>query len=105
MGILRFIAAASPASATIHLPLGSNPASSNNKARGIPVHSLHEMSPWIAPQDFWGGSAAALKKLLPEHSKKAIRLTVGYRNNASTENCSDLRTRPWMSNACWAGPM
>ena len=44
-----------------------------------------------------------MKKLLPEHSKKAIRLTVGYRNNASTENFSGRRTRPCISNACWAG--
>ena len=76
-GIERVIAAASALSNRHHAAPASTPASSSSAATGIPVHSLHETSPWIMFADPWWGVSKVLKKLLPEHSMKHIRDTIG----------------------------
>jgi len=42
---------------------------------------------------------------LPEHSKKWIRETIGYRKSASIVKISGRLTMPWMSRRCLSGSM
>ena len=77
VGTLRLIAAASAPSASAQPALRSTPASSSKIASGTPVHSLHDISPWMTPQGAWGGCGFRFWPLLPAHSRNWIRVTVG----------------------------
>src|SRR2546428_13777097 len=83
MGTLRLMAAASAPSARIHGAPGSTPASSSSRRRGTPVHSLHETRPCVWPAVRLGGVGWERNWLLPEHSKKWVRGTIGDGQSAA----------------------
>src|SRR5207245_10093900 len=83
-GTLRLIAAASAPSARIHPARESAPASANKSRSGTPVHSLQDTRPCVCPHVSAGGVAPYITPLLPEHSRKWMRDTIGYRSSDAT---------------------
>jgi hypothetical protein len=76
-GTLRDRWGESAPSATIHFALGSTPASSSSVDKRTPVHSEHEARPCSAWTLAWIGSLENSGALLPPHSTKPMRDTVG----------------------------
>ena len=77
IGTLRLIAAASAPSARTQSARGSTPASSSSSRSGTPVHSLQDTRPCVCPHVSVGGVAPYISALLPEHSRKWIRDSIG----------------------------
>src|SRR5207245_3517711 len=68
---------ASAPSATSHLALGSTPVSSSRVESATPVHSAQDASPCSACTLAWMGSREKSGALLPPHSTKVMRDTIG----------------------------
>ena len=84
---------------------GSAPASSSRIDSGTPVHSAQDTRPCSAWSGAWIGSGENIGALLPPHSTKCLRVTIGYRIRSSTVNSSGCLTMPWMTSRCCAGSM
>src|SRR5260370_1389448 len=76
-GVLRSGAAASAPSARNHFAWGSTPAWSSSVDSGTPVHSAQEERPCKACTVAWSGSLENIGALLPPHSTKCVRDTIG----------------------------
>ena len=75
--MLRATRSESAPSAIIHFAFGSMPASSRMVDSSTPVHSEQEARPWICWTVAWIGSLENIVPLLPPHSTKCLRVTIG----------------------------
>ena len=76
-GTLRLKASESAPSATSHFAFGSIPVSSSKAESGTPVHSAQDARPCSACTLAWIGSFENIGALLPPHSTKVMRDTIG----------------------------
>ena len=77
IGTLRCRANESAPSAMNHFAVGSIPVSSSNVESITPVHSAQEHRPWIPCTVVSIGSGEKSGALLPPHSRKVMRETMG----------------------------
>ena len=98
MGILLPISAASAPSASTHFASGLILVSASSVDKGMPVHSQHEIIPWISPQVKSDASDDRFGLLLPEHSMYWNLEIIGYFMRFSIEKTRGLSTRPWINN-------
>ncbi len=76
-GTLRCSASESAPSASSHFAFGSMPVSSSSVESSTPVHSALETSPCSAWALACTGSLENIGALLPLHSTKCMRVTIG----------------------------
>src|SRR5262245_27125914 len=101
--MLRFIVGKSAPSAMNHFAFGSTPTSSSSVVSITPVHSAQEQSPCSACTLAWMGSLEKSGALLPPHSRKEMRDTIGYRCSASSVYTIGCFTSPWITRRCLSG--
>jgi hypothetical protein len=101
---LRVITAASAPSASTHAAPGLSPVCLSSVESGTPVHSDVETRPWV-PCTVGRFAFMISLPVVPEHSRKYVRDTVGKRLRSASEYLIGRLTMPWMTRRCRAGSM